>query len=390
MVRLMEAAESGRAGYRRIADRAARLYAPIVHLAAFLTFVGWLMASGDVHRALTVAIAVLIITCPCALGLAVPMVQVMAARRLFENGIMVKDGSAMERLAEADTAIFDKTGTLTLGTPSLTNAREVDPAHLALASALAAHSRHPHSLALAAAEPAAGSLFDSVSELPGRGLEGRRGGSVFRLGRADWALGGTPDGEGAADHAGTVLSQDSKLLAAFRFDDKTRPGAAEAVAALGAAGFEVEIVSGDRVAIVEQLARSLGIERSAGGVPPGGKAARIAELAASGRKVLMVGDGLHDAPALAAAPVSMAPASAADVGPNAADFVFLRQGLEAVPVALSICRSAGRLIRQNFGLAALYNLIAMPIAILGGVTPLVAALAMSLSSVVVIANSLRL
>ena len=391
MVRLMEAAEAGRSGYRRIADRAARIYSPAVHLAAFLSFLGWYVVGGDWHQAVTIAVAVLIITCPCALGLAVPMVQVMAARRLFENGIMVKDGAAMERLTEVDTAVFDKTGTLTLGDLVLRNADAIPAEHFATAAALALHSRHPHSRAIAAEANRRGLRlvsFDRVVEHPGLGVEAVAGAVSWRLGRAAWAL--ASNERGGAGDAGTVLARDGVALATFTFDDSLRPGAVEAIAALRARGIAVEMISGDAPEPVRQLAERLGIDRYQAGVLPADKTARIAELAAAGRKVLMVGDGLNDAPALVAAHASMAPASAADVGRNAADFVFLRDSLTAVPLALSVSRDAARLIRQNFALAIGYNALALPLAVAGCVTPLVAALAMSTSSILVVANALRL
>jgi len=393
MTRMMEAAEAGRSTYRRIADRAARLYAPVIHLTALLTFVGWMIASGDVHRAVTIAIAVLIITCPCALGLAVPMVQIVAARRLFERGIMIKDGSALERLAEADHVIFDKTGTLTRGTPQLIGEDRNDRPALAIAAAMAAHSRHPYSLALADAgrhhntPPVA--LAD-LHEHPGSGLEGRIGDAVYRLGKADWALSDhTAAVLPAWDQPSVALSENGRLLARFHFRDELRAGAREAVATLASSGVPVEILSGDGEAAVRRLALTLGIPH-VGGVSPREKVAHIASTTASGRKILMVGDGLNDAPALAAAHVSMAPASAADVGRNAADFVFLRESLTAVPQAIDIARKAGRLVRQNLLLAVGYNAIAVPVAILGHVTPLFAAIAMSLSSIIVVGNALRL
>ncbi len=388
MVRLMEAAEGGRARYRRLADRAAQLYSPVVHATALLTFIGWLLATGDWHRAIGVAIAVLIITCPCALGLAVPIVQVIAARRLFENGIMVKDGSGIERLASVDAAAFDKTGTLTLGRPRLLGSDRYDPETLTLAAALAVHSRHPLSQALAAAGAGlalTSSRFTDIVEHPGLGIEARQGDTLYRLGRAGWALSG--EGEPAE---GTVLSRDGRLLSAFAFEDTVRPGGREAVRKLQDAGLAVEILSGDREPVVADVAARFGIDASAGELLPADKVGRLQELARQGRRVLMVGDGLNDAPALASAYVSMAPATAADIGRNAADFVFLHESLDAVPTAYAVAREAGRLVKQNFGLAISYNAIALPIAIAGFVTPLVAAIAMSLSSVIVVANALRL
>ncbi|MBB5752716.1 heavy metal translocating P-type ATPase [Prosthecomicrobium pneumaticum] len=388
MVRMMEAAEGGRARYRRIAERVSALYAPVVHLTAFVTFLGWMAVDGDWHKAITVAIAVLIITCPCALGLAVPIVQVVAARRLFENGVMVKDGAGLERLAEADAVVFDKTGTLTLGRPRLVGAEALAPELHAIASALAAHSRHPLSEAIAEAAPrgVATPVFETVAEHPGLGLEGRMDGRLWRLGRAAWAA----PTEAAEGEDGTVLAEDGVVRARFHFADALRPGAREAVATLARTVGPVTMLSGDAEPACRAVAAALGIADVAARLMPGDKVARLAAMAAGGRKVLMVGDGLNDAPALGAAHVSMAPATAADIGRNAADFVFLRDSLAAVPVARAIARRAGRLIRQNLALAIVYNVIAVPIAILGHVTPLVAAIAMSASSLLVIGNALRL
>jgi P-type Cu2+ transporter len=381
MTRMLEAAEGGRARYRRIAERVSSLYAPVVHLGALLTFVGWMAVDGDWHRAITIAIAVLIITCPCALGLAVPIVQVVAARRLFEAGILVRDGSALERLAEAGHAVFDKTGTLTLGRPRLLNASAIDPALLARAGSLAALSRHPASLAIAAASQAspAGTFFD-VREQPGDGIEGRDGDGTWRLGRAAWAR---ADGQGS----GTVLALNGIERARFLFEDRLRPDAAQAVAVLG---LDAEMLSGDAEEPCRAVAEAVGIGRYRAAMLPSEKLQRLQALSAEGRRPLMVGDGINDAPALAAAHVSMAPGSAADVGRSAADFVFMHDSLSAVPFARSVALEGDRLVRQNIAFAVAYNLVAVPIAVLGHATPLIAAIAMSLSSLVVIANALRL
>ncbi len=390
MIAMMEAAESGRSAYRRIADRAARLYAPVVHVTAFLTFLGWIIATGDAHRAITIAIAVLIITCPCALGLAVPMVHVVAARRLFELGIMVRDGGALERLATIDTVVFDKTGTLTASRAQLETKADVDSTKLALAADLAAHSRHPYSLALSSGLAALGDgrvpvVFDEITEHPGAGLEARLGPSVYRLGRPDWACAGN----GVPENATVALSEDGACVAAFHLTDRLRAGAREAVTELEHSGLRLEILSGDSAARTGEVAGRLGLPCTAP-ARPADKVLHIAQLKGAGHNVLMVGDGINDAPALRAADVSIAPSSAADIGRNAADLVFLRESLEAVPQAAAIAREAARLVRQNFALAIAYNVVAIPVAVLGQVTPLLAAIAMSASSVVVVANALRL
>ncbi|RVD27570.1 heavy metal translocating P-type ATPase [Mesorhizobium sp. M4B.F.Ca.ET.017.02.2.1] len=382
MVALMEAADGGRSRYRRIADRAARLYSPVVHLTALFTFLGWMVATGDWHGAISVAIAVLIITCPCALGLAVPIVHTVAARRLFEAGIMVKDGSALERLAEIDTVLFDKTGTLTTGRLSLANASQIEPSALAIAGAIAARSNHPVSRALAAFDDGLQTMPVAIAEHPGLGVECRIGRHLYRLGRAEWAVSGAT--------AATMLSRDGHPLASLLFEDSLRQDAARSIEALKRDGFAVAILSGDQERTVLRVGGQLGIGDVSARLLPAEKVARIAALAATGRKVMMVGDGLNDAPALSAAHVSMAPSSAGDIGRNAADLVFLRPSLLAIPDAIGIARQAARLVHQNFVLAIGYNAIAIPFAIAGQVTPLLAALAMSASSILVVANALRL
>lgn len=391
MVRLMDVAEGGRARYRRLADRASELYAPMVHTIAFLAFVGWMFYSGgDWYRSLYIAIATLIITCPCALGLAVPIVQVVAARRLFENGIMIKDGSAMERLAEVDTAMFDKTGTLTLGRPQLVNASEIAAQHLEIAAELSLYSRHPLSRALAnygGSSPM--TAFDRIEELPGDGIEASLGQTLYRLGKRNWA-GSNTAADAPSDGPETCLSINGQIVETFRFEDQPREDAARALADLRQSGVGLSIISGDRRPAVQRLAAYLGVADFQAEVLPADKASLVQQMTQTGKKVVMVGDGLNDAPALVAAHVSMAPATAADIGRNNADFVFLRESLSAVPLALAVSREAGKLIRQNFAISIGYNFIAVPIAVLGYVTPLVAALSMSLSSIIVVGNALRL
>ncbi|MCW1754148.1 MULTISPECIES: cation-translocating P-type ATPase [Rhizobium] len=392
IIGLMEAAEGGRARYRRVADRAAALYSPAVHLLALVSFLAWGLVGGDWKQAMLVAVAVLIITCPCAMGLAVPVVQVVAAGELFRKGIMVKDGSALERLAEVDIVAFDKTGTLTMGRPRLVKAEAIDAGNTAIACALAAHSRHPLSEALVRDLELVSSLsFDEVTEIPGGGMEARNGTGVYRLGGRVFASGsGLALGTGGDPFSEVVLSRNGAVLARFLFDDTLRPGAAEAVRALTAAGRETLMMSGDRQSVVDSTARALGIHTALGALAPKQKVEECQRLSGEGHRVLMVGDGINDAPALAAAHVSMAPATASDIGRQAADLVFFKERLDAVPDAIAVARRSASLIRQNFVLAIGYNMLAVPIAIAGLATPLIAAVAMSTSSIIVVTNALRL
>ncbi len=398
IARLIEAAEQQRGRFVGLAERVARLYAPVVHSLALLTFLGWWLGAGAIwQEALLNAIAVLIITCPCALALAVPVVQVLASGRLLRRGILLKSGTALERLAEVDTVVFDKTGTLSEGRPHLIGHAantEIERQALTQAAQLAGASRHPLARALVrAAEDRgiAGAVASGVEEMPGLGLERATPDGPVRLGSR--AFVGANDLAFAADAAvGPELwfSRPGQAPVRFAFADRPRADAGEIVARLISRGFSVELVSGDREAVVAGVAAEVGIETWRGGCAPTDKVRRLEELAAAGGRVLMVGDGLNDAPALAAASVSMSPSTAIDVSQTAADLVFQGDRLAPVLEALGVARRAGRLVRENLGLAFFYNATTIPLAVAGFVTPLIAAIAMSTSSLVVIVNALRL
>jgi len=392
LVRLMEAAEQSKSAYVRFADRVSRLYAPAVHLLAALTCAGWLLTGHGWHDSLTTAIAVLIITCPCALGLAVPAVQVTAAGRLMRRGILLKDGGALERLAEVDSVVLDKTGTITRGQPVLDGIGGLGGDDAAAALALARRSTHPLARALAAELAALGvtaAEATDVREIPGCGVEGIVGGVPVRLGRPDWVDPSMPRVRDAGRLITAVRVGDG-AAAILRFRDELRPQAEAAVAALRALDCDVRMLSGDRDEVAADVAAAVGIRDWTAGCAPADKVAAIVAQQESGSRVLVVGDGLNDGPALASGHASMAPASASDVGQAAADLVFLHPGLDAVPAAIRLARSARRLVRQNIALAVVYNAVAVPLAIAGVVTPLIAAVAMSSSSILVIGNALRL
>jgi Cu2+-exporting ATPase len=381
IARLMDEAGQGRSRYVRIADRAARLYAPAVHTLAALSFAGWMWVGAGVHQSLMIAVAVLIITCPCALGLAVPAAQVVAAGVLMRKGLLVKDGSALERLAEVDRAVFDKTGTLTLGEPHPSGLEQLGEQEQAIAFALAQASRHPLSRGLSDSLRTAGvipAVVSAIDEIAGQGVHGRLGETPVALTR--------PDDLDAGQAVDLVVGS---VRHRIHFSDPLRPDIAATLHELEGLGIASSILSGDRAGPVASMAAQFALPAQAA-VDPAGKLAALETLSQQGHRVLMVGDGLNDGPALAAAHVAMAPGRASDVSQQAADVVFTGDALMPVVMAIRVARRTMAVVRQNFVLAVGYNALAVPLAIAGLVTPLIAAIAMSASSLLVVGNSLRI
>ncbi|MBI1170305.1 cadmium-translocating P-type ATPase [bacterium] len=385
MADLVAVAEAARNTYTSLAERAARIYAPAVHLLSLAAFGFWLWRTGgDFRLAVNIAVAVLIITCPCALGLAVPAVVTAASGKLFRKGVLIKNGTALERLAEVDLVIFDKTGTLTLGAPEPANLDGIGAEARSVALALARASSHPLAVALAGRIGGAPAEVTNLREMPGYGVEGRWAGKSVRLGRAGWV------GVEAGSETATYLGIEGAPATTFTFSDQIRPGAEAAIAGLKAQGKAIRLVSGDHKAAVAAFAARLGIADWVAEALPAEKAGLVRQMADQGHKVLMVGDGLNDTAALAAAHVSISPAQALDAARVASDIVLLGRDLAAIADAARISTQAIRRMKENFAISAGYNVIAVPLALIGATTPLVSALAMSLSSITVSLNALRL
>lgn len=379
MGRMLERAEQARGRFVAIADRAARFYVPVAHALAVATFLGWWLGMGAPwQQALVNAVCVLLITCPCALAIAVPAVQVVSVGALFRRGVLVTSATTLERLATADRVVLDKTGTLTEGRPELI-AEGQDPLTLRRAAGLAAASRHPLARALLRACPDA-QLAADAREVPGQGIVA----GAARLGSSAFC-----DAPPVADGMTLVYRDAVTPPVLFRFADRLRGDAPGAVTALNRLGLEVELLSGDGDGATQRAAAAAGIAAWRARATPGDKAARIAELREAGHRPLMVGDGINDAAALAGAHVSASPAGAMDLAQAASDLVLQRDGLAMLPEAIRIARRAQALARQNIGFSFLYNVIAVPTAVLGLVTPLGAALVMASSSTVVVLNALR-
>ncbi len=385
IIRLMEVAETGKANYVRLADRAAALYTPIVHVLGALTFLGWLFWGGVVwQEALLIATTVLIITCPCALGLAVPVVQIVASGRLLRKGILLKTGVALEKLDKVSHVVFDKTGTLTQGNLTLVNGIEIAQEDMRLAASMAVHSKHPLSKAIVAHYR--GDLDDvQVEELAGKGLKT----ADCQLGKRSWVEVDEEKHPPSCD-VELWLKKEDGVRILFRFSDSIREDAREVIEGLKAQHVKVTLLSGDREMVVDDVAQLLNITEAKSEMTPLQKAEFVEQAMQQGEHILFVGDGLNDAPALAKADVSMSPSTAADISQNVADIVFQGQKLAPVLEALLSAKKSTTLVKQNFMLAIAYNLIAIPLAVMGYVTPLIAAVAMSASSLIVISNSMRL
>jgi Cu+-exporting ATPase len=406
MARLVEAAQTAKAPVQRLADAIARVFVPAVLAVAVLTFAGWWLA-GHPETAIRAAISVLVISCPCALGLATPIALVAGSGVAARAGIVVRDIAALETAAAVDTVAFDKTGTLTLGQPRILGV--VAPGigrddALRLAAALAAGSTHPLAAAVTAAAEDAGLApppAAGLTETPGLGISGTVGGVAVLFGSADFLRGRdislglieqTVRRDSAFAEAQSIswIAGDGRVIGAIAFADTMRPGAPEAVAALAGRGIASVMLSGDRQLAAEAIGRAAGIADARGGLRPEGKLEALRALKAEGRSVAMVGDGINDAPALSGADIGIAMGEGAAAARHAAGITLMRADLSLVPRALSVARATRRVIRENLALAFLFNVIGIPLAASGALSPTVAGAAMAASSIAVVANAWRL
>ncbi|MGA3070993.1 MAG: heavy metal translocating P-type ATPase [Terracidiphilus sp.] len=409
ITRMVQQAQSSRAPMERLADRASSIFVPIVLALALLTFAVWLAAAHSLPLALANTVAVLVVACPCAMGLAVPAALTVAVGRGAQLGILFKGGEALERLGHLDAIVLDKTGTLTVGRPVLEAVRTLagrsENDLLRMAAAAEERSNHPLAHAVVDAVRARGLAWqpaEDVQILPGRGLTARVEGRECLLGNEalfqEFAI-PLPNSIAPPEPGVTRLwmALDSAPAGCFDARDALRPDAKEAVATLRQSGLRVLMLTGDSAAAAAPIARQAGIAEVEAGLDPAGKLARIRALQQTGLRVAMVGDGINDAAALAQADAGIAMGSGADLAQEAGDVLLLRAQPSAIPAALSLARSTLRVMRQNLAWAAGYNLIGIPLA--AGVlyprfhlllTPWLAAAAMALSSVCVLANSLRL
>ena len=402
MVRLVEEAQAGKADAQRLADRIAGFFVPAVFVISALTAAGWLLAGAGGDRAFSAALAVLVIACPCALGLATPTAMMVASGRGAQLGIFLKGYRALEAIRTVDTVVFDKTGTLTTGALTVTDVTAApgwDPAEvLELAAAVESASEH----AIAAAVVAAAGQRHEVREFratPGSGAAGEVAGRQVRVGRPGWIAGGGPvpepleaarrRGETRAETV-VLVAVDDQVCGALAVADAVKDSAAEAVAALHERGLSTVLLTGDNATAAAEVAAAVGIGEVIAEVLPEGKVDVVEQLRDQGRVVAMVGDGINDGPALVSADLGLAIGRGTDVAIAAADIILVRDDLRAVPQSLDLARATMRTIRVNLAWAFGYNVAAIPIAAAGLLNPLIAGAAMAFSSFFVVTNSLRL
>ena len=421
MIRLVEEAQNQKAAAQRLADRISSVFVPVVLIVAAATLAGWLLSGHSTGRAVDVALSVLIIACPCALGLATPAALVVASGEGARQGIFFKGHQALERSRHIDTIVLDKTGTLTEGRMQVVDVAAAEGADvgtvLSWAAALERHSAHPIARAIIAAAgtdtDTAGHPVDAgtpgsgvqgsageVDTLPGQGLRGVVDGHLVTVGRSTLLSTDTPALAGIlaarqADwdqhgHTTVVVTRDGAPVGAIALADTLRPTAIEAVDALAALGLRCVLVSGDRPAPVQSVASMLGITEVVAEALPPDKVAIVRRLQQEGRTVAVVGDGINDGPALAASDLGLAVGSGTDVAINAADLIVVRDDLAVVATAVSLARRTLRTIRGNLFWAFGYNVVAIPLAAAGLLNPLIAGGAMALSSAFVVGNSARL
>lgn len=402
IIRMVGEAQGSKAPVQRLADRISAIFVPVVCTIALFTFAGWWWYSGQFAEALVNAVAVLVIACPCALGLATPTAIMVGTGQGAQAGILVKNAEALERAEKIAVLALDKTGTLTRGTPQLTDivprAMAVDEAW-ALAAALEQHSEHPLARAVVAGPEGGSNAAVNLKKVenflasPGCGVEGEIEGRCLRLGSPAW-LGVADDARvDELQRAGktvVVLADKEKVLALLAIADALRPTSREAVGRLRARGIRVVMLTGDNALTAAAIAAEAGITEFRAGILPGEKAAVVAELKAGGGLVAMVGDGVNDAPALAAADVSFAIGAGSDAAIEAADLTLIRNDLGGVVDAIDLSGATLGKIRQNLFFAFIYNVLGIPLAALGWLNPVVAGAAMAMSSVSVVSNSLLL
>ncbi len=395
IVRLLDRAQTAKPRLARAADRTATWFLGRILIGAALVGLLWLWIDPD--RALAATLAVLVVTCPCALSLATPAAISAATAALARRGVLVTRPDAIEALASADTVVFDKTGTLTRGVVRLercTTLADIDEATCRdIAAALERGSEHP--LARAFMTAATSTDVTDLHVEPGAGVEGLVAGQRYRIGRPDYVVAlqgvrspGSTD-PGATDDV-VLLGSERGILAEFHVEDALRPEAPNAVAALRAQGLSVALLSGDAAAKVATIAARCRIDDWFSRQTPAGKLKRSRDMAAAGRKVLMIGDGINDAPVLRGAAVAIAMGRGSALAQASADLVLVNDDLGAVPHAIETARRTLRIMRQNLAWAAAYNFLALPLAALGMVPPWAASIGMSLSSILVVLNALRL